>query len=310
MTTDKVTWQIPIEYVVKDVNHQMITHPYSIELWNGYGSTVHNNGSVIRFIYEYLKSLPIKTVFVTRRSDYVLEIPKELLDYAKAMDATLIGMQLAALPGKRLSNTFLSPACDEFFDRPVLDILKPHHIPWEERLPVAFWRGGRSGDMIRVEVVSKLTGIPQTDVKMTERFARSDCNPTTNPEWFAETVSIQEQMKYKALVYIDGNSVASNATWIFASGAVPIMVGDYDFWFKHMLEPWKHYIPVKRDLSDLVQNIDWIWENDEAARRIAENAMEFAATMLSPENQRHHIVRELTRIISSPQTAEDASRKQ
>ena len=37
-----------------------------------------------------------------------------------------------------------------------------------------------------------------------------------------------------------------------------------------------HYVPVAHDLSDLMEKIDWLRNNDEEAKKIAFNAIEFA----------------------------------
>jgi len=36
----------------------------------------------------------------------------------------------------------------------------------------------------------------------------------------------------------------------------------YEFFYKE-LQPWKHYVPVKRDLSDVVQQVKWAIDHDE-----------------------------------------------
>jgi hypothetical protein len=60
-----------------------------------------------------------------------------------------------------------------------------------------------------------------------------------------------------------------------------------------MIKPWVHYVPVSADFSDLEKNIKWIFENDEEARKIADNALEFCRTQLSPEGQRAYIDRSI-----------------
>lgn len=54
--------------------------------------------------------------------------------------------------------------------------------------------------------------------------------------------------------------------------------------FYHSLEPWVHYVPVKRDLSDLVERIKWAKDHDEDALKIAKNAREFANDNLLPQH--------------------------
>lgn len=50
------------------------------------------------------------------------------------------------------------------------------------------------------------------------------------------------------------------------------------------LEPYKHYIPIKKDLSDLVDKIKWAKENDEEAQQIAKKGQLFAFENLLPTN--------------------------
>lgn len=40
-------------------------------------------------------------------------------------------------------------------------------------------------------------------------------------------------------------------------------------WYYHQLRPYEHYVPIKKDLSDLQTQIDWVLSNDDKAREIA-----------------------------------------
>ena len=53
-----------------------------------------------------------------------------------------------------------------------------------------------------------------------------------------------------------------------------------EFFFKYLNE-WEHYIPVKRDLSDLLIQIKWCLVNTERAQKIAENAYRFSQKYLT-----------------------------
>ncbi len=37
-------------------------------------------------------------------------------------------------------------------------------------------------------------------------------------------------------------------------------------WFSHLLKPYIHYVPVKSDLSDLIEKIQWCRDNDEKCK--------------------------------------------
>ena len=36
-----------------------------------------------------------------------------------------------------------------------------------------------------------------------------------------------------------------------------------------ILEPWVHYVPLNKDLSDVEEKMQWVIDHDEEARRIA-----------------------------------------
>jgi hypothetical protein len=185
------------------------------------------------------------------------------------------------------------PADDQFFVQSLYDIFAPYRIPWDQKIDSAVWRGGLSGEMLRIDAVKACLTIPNTDVKLVDNWPRPEYNPKDTPELFAEKIEAYDQCKYKAVFWIDGNCISSNVLWVFATGSVPILMNETCFWFKNMIKPWVHYVPVRPDFSDLEKNIKWIFENDEEARKIADNALEFCRTQLSPEGQRAYIDRSI-----------------
>jgi hypothetical protein len=82
--------------------------------------------------------------------------------------------------------------------------------------------------------------------------------------------------KYVAVLDIDGNSWSSRFGTLLCYNSVVLKVDpeyvDY-FHFKD-LKPWKHYVPVKHNLSDLVENTAFVTDpaNDEAVREIVAHA--------------------------------------
>lgn len=57
----------------------------------------------------------------------------------------------------------------------------------------------------------------------------------------------------------------------------------YEFFYNDLV-PGKHYVPVKRDLSNLVENIKWAKKHDKEALEIAKSARQFARDNLLPHN--------------------------
>jgi hypothetical protein len=57
----------------------------------------------------------------------------------------------------------------------------------------------------------------------------------------------------------------------------------YEWWYTYLL-PNVHYIPVKKDLSDLQEKIIWARNNDEKAHEIALNANAVVNQWMTPEH--------------------------
>ena len=114
---------------------------------------------------------------------------------------------------------------------------------------------------------------------------------------FSDRCPLEEHMQFKYTLIIDGALIASSHQWMFASGCVPLMVSypNNDYWFKRYLKPGVHYVPVNYDLSDLEDKLAWLVANDDAAKEIADNAMNFARTILSAEFQQQHLRSEIER---------------
>jgi len=68
------------------------------------------------------------------------------------------------------------------------------------------------------------------------------------------------------------------------------MMSNAKCWFLEYLIPNVHYVPVKYDVSDLVEKIVWIQEHEDEARQIAQNAYEFAITTFSSDFQQNYLL--------------------
>lgn len=54
--------------------------------------------------------------------------------------------------------------------------------------------------------------------------------------------------------------------------------------FYSKVKPYEHYVPFKKDLSDLKEKVEWLKANDNEAKRIATNGRIFANNNLLPSN--------------------------
>lgn len=83
--------------------------------------------------------------------------------------------------------------------------------------------------------------------------------------------------KYKYLIDIGGNGYSGRLKFLLFSKR-PLLLVDRNYieYFHNDLIPYKHYIPVKMDLSDLLEQVEWMRNNYEKSLEIANNAFEFA----------------------------------
>ncbi len=102
----------------------------------------------------------------------------------------------------------------------------------------------------------------------------------------APIASIEQHLDYKYQLQITGFMANfPRDRWQFYSGNV---VFRHDpphemFWYS-LLVPWKHYIPVKSDLSDLVEKIQWAKDHDQDCQNMAIEARKFAEEHFMPEH--------------------------
>ncbi|KFP88525.1 KDEL motif-containing protein 1, partial [Acanthisitta chloris] len=87
--------------------------------------------------------------------------------------------------------------------------------------------------------------------------------------------------QYKYQINIDGTVAAYRLPYLLAGNSVVLKQDSiYYEHFYNELQPWKHYIPFKSDLSDLLEKLQWAKEHDEEAKNIAKSGQEFARNNL------------------------------
>ena len=53
----------------------------------------------------------------------------------------------------------------------------------------------------------------------------------------------------------------------------------YRQWYYDRIRPWEHFVPVRADMRDLAEKIDWVRSHDAEAKTIAANGQAFARSM-------------------------------
>jgi len=98
-------------------------------------------------------------------------------------------------------------------------------------------------------------------------------------------LSTEKLFSHKYHIWLDGNVASfSNSGWRFyTGGAVLKHDSPYIQWYYRDMLPWVHYVPIQKDLSDLLDILFYLKDHDDLAEQIGKNGLQFA---------REHIARE------------------
>jgi hypothetical protein len=110
-------------------------------------------------------------------------------------------------------------------------------------------------------------------------------------------MSVEEMLKSKYLISVDGNDVATNLKWILYSNSVVIMpMPKYESWLmESKLVPYQHFVPVADDFSNLEEIYQWCLTHDETCEKIALNGREYISQFLDEKREQEIIVEFLER---------------
>ncbi len=97
---------------------------------------------------------------------------------------------------------------------------------------------------------------------------------TDHDHWYKKKASIDQHLKYKFILCIEGNDIASNLKWVMSSNSVAVMPKPkFESWFmEDMLIPDYHYIQIRDDYSDLEKKLKFYIKNPEKLKLISINA--------------------------------------
>ena len=100
---------------------------------------------------------------------------------------------------------------------------------------------------------------------------------------------LEEHCRYRYLLNARGVAASFRYKHLFLCGSLVFQVGEeWQEFFYPALLPWVHYIPVRDDLADAEELLLWARENDELARRIAENGQRHVRRLLQLSNVRDY----------------------
>jgi Glycosyl transferase family 90 len=273
-------------------------------------SRCSTKGPIVSFMKETIQGLPVTKDFVVTNSDgfcsqrnydCLVKNHQDLDWVSKPED--IVGILCSR--DFSVSRCIYMPLDDESFEKGVVAHVKEQTtaVPWNEKLPIGYWRGSPTGAFfptVRFRFAKQTVGSSIIDAKLVYSLNPhnwikiknfGELANTEDTRYWQPPATLQDHLRYKYIFIVDGNLISSAHQWVFASGSVPIMIThpDNDYWFKQYLKPMENYVPVDYTLIDLEEKVQWLIDNDDKARIIAENAMRFAETVLSSEFQRDYL---------------------
>lgn len=101
------------------------------------------------------------------------------------------------------------------------------------------------------------------------------------------SIAYKSTLKYKFILCLEGNDVASNLKWVMSSNSIAVMPKPkYETWFMEgKLKGNVHYIEIKDDYSDLEEKLNYYSEHTKEALDIINNAHKFIAELKDPNKE-------------------------
>jgi len=141
-------------------------------------------------------------------------------------------------------------------------------IKFEDKKDLLVWRG-KAYQEHRKKFLEKFYEHPLCDVGQIKK--KRDKGYV---KWEKDKMALTQMLKYKFILAIEGNDVASNLKWAMSSNSLVFMVKPkYETWFMEgkLIEDY-HYVLLKDDYSDLEEKIKYYSKNIKEAKKIIENA--------------------------------------
>ena len=173
--------------------------------------------------------------------------------------------------------------------------------PWADRDDMVLWRGTLTGKGVlttelmaandaqlrqRTRMCLILRSTPKTDVKIRKaegKLEKGHYERLAGNGLLGGKIRQSDWGRQKFALDVDGHTNAwSNFYVRLLLGCCVIKIsseGGFRQWYYDKLVPWRHFVPVRADMSDLIEKIDWCRAHDEKCRNIAKAGKAVASSM-------------------------------
>lgn len=181
-------------------------------------------------------------------------------------------------------------------DRQMIDEIESI-LPWDQKKPTLFWRGAGSGlgtessnddwlktARVRLTLASKDYGdLDKFDACISKipNFDDEQHRERMRALGVAPYQSFGEFLRYRYLIDVDGMACAWISLFLkmYSKSTVVKVRGDYEQWYYWRLQPWQHFVPLRSDLTDLHEMINWLNNHQSTCIDIAERGRQVVQEM-------------------------------
>ena len=154
--------------------------------------------------------------------------------------------------------------------------------PFRAKMDKSIFRGHIIGKPHRIRFMEMFYGNPMCDAGIISPI------PEFPAEWTQKKITLWDHLKYKFVLALEGNDVASNLKWIMSSNSLPVMPRPvYETWFMEgTLKAGYHYVEIEKDYSDLEEKLNYYIEHPEEAEAITRHAHEYIGQFLDKKREK------------------------
>lgn len=174
-------------------------------------------------------------------------------------------------------------------------------IDWNDKIDKVLFRGSATGcgitpdtnvrlkaSLLSTKYPDKLDiGITSWNIKLkqTKTHPIDIINNKLFKSYEKPFISQKEKNRYKYILNLDGHVSAYRLGSELAMNSLVMLCDDspYSLWFKQYLKPWKHYVPIKYDLSNLLKQTEWCIKHQKQCQDIIKNANQLHSKLFSKD---------------------------
>jgi hypothetical protein len=167
--------------------------------------------------------------------------------------------------------------------------------PWHKKRNVAVWRGATTGGIFtkdnflefpRSQMITMSLKYPKLiNARYTSLVQCNDCDEVKRryTSYFGDSFPVRDHLRCKYQLLVDGNTCAyARAYWqLFSQCVVFKQESPAVQWYYRCLQPYVHYVPIKKDLSDLHEAVAWAINHDKECLEISKRAYDFASSNIT-----------------------------